>query len=234
MKKHPDGCLIEQVCYYQTFAVANIAENKVSMQFTTSSFFSLFFIFLSFSAVAQDWSLAKEGNEVQLLKRTQESGLFEIKAITQVSASPEAFLKLLMDTESGPEWIDNAVSVEVLASPNPETMIVQTAINAPWPLKNRDMITQSITSIDKRTGIMTLTITDKSDYAPELKNSMRMKNIMGTWTLTPNETGTQIMYQGSGEAGGVIPTWLSNKILISSTFKSFVNMREKVVQDQYQ
>ena len=204
------------------------------MQFSTSSFFSLLLVILSFSSSAEDWSLVKESDGIQLYARKQASGLFEIKASTYVSAPPKAFINLLMDTDSGPQWIDNAVSVEVLSSPTPHIMIVQTLLNAPWPLKNRDMVTQSETTYDQQSGVISLTITDKSNYVPESPSRMRMKNIMGTWTLKPNQNGTEITYQGSGEAGGIIPTWLSNRVLVNSTFKSFENMRQKIKETKYQ
>jgi hypothetical protein len=204
------------------------------MQFSTYSIFLFFLIFISCFATADTWSLANESNEVQIYTKKKTSGLLEIKATTEVKATPEAFINLLKDTAIGPEWIENAISVEVLSSPEPNIMIVQTLLNAPWPLKKRDMITQSLTSYDKNSGVISLIISDKSDYAPKLKNRTRMKNISGQWTLKPNTMGTQITYQGTGEAGGIIPTWLSNKILINSTMKSFENMRKKVIEDKYQ
>jgi hypothetical protein len=204
------------------------------MQLSTRSFFSFLCILISYSVNAEGWSLAKENTRVQLYTREHASGLFEIKATTDVKTTPSAFINLLMDTAAGPDWIDNAVSVEVLSSPKPDVMIVRTLLNAPWPLKNRDMITQSITTHEKQSGVLSLVISDKSDYAPQSKGRVRMKNVMGEWTLKPSEIGTQITYQGTGEAGGLIPTWLSNKTLINSTFKSFENMRLKVVEDKYQ
>lgn len=204
------------------------------MQLSTRSFFSLLLLLCSFFSNADSWMSMKEKEGIHLYTREQASGIFEIRVSTQIEAPPTAFIRLLMDTDNGPKWIDNAVSVKVLASPKPNVMIVQTLLNAPWPLKDRDMITQSTTTHDKHSGKVTLIIEDKNDYAPESKIRVRMKNVMGKWTLEPNKMGTQVTYEGTGEAGGVIPTWLSNKILINSTFKSFENMRRKVIDDKYQ
>jgi hypothetical protein len=204
------------------------------MQFTTRSICSLFILFFPFFSYSNEWALVKENENIQIYAREQTSGLFEVKASTQVNTKPIAFINLLMDTTAGPEWIDNAVSVEVLASPNANTMIVQTLLNAPWPLKNRDMITQSETLYDQESGEVSLIITDKGDYAPETNNRKRMKNVMGRWVLKPIGSNTLITYQGSGKAGGVIPTWLSNRILVNSTFKSFEKMRKKITEAKYQ
>ncbi|GAC36773.1 hypothetical protein GPSY_1135 [Paraglaciecola psychrophila 170] len=62
-----------------------------------------------------------------------------------------------------------------------------------------------------------------------------MQNMYGLWEASPLGNGrTEITYTGSGNPGGNLPTFIANKELITSMFKTFQNLNKVILLDEYQ
>lgn len=201
----------------------------------------ILFLMGVFNVVAQqahantDWTLEKDEQNVAIYSRTTPTGYKEIKAVTQLESHPKALMKLLDDTEAGPGWISHCRKVETLDWFGADERTVHTFFSAPWPIQDRDMITYSKTDYDPQTGIITIKVTDKGSEHVRLNHYVRMEAVSGTWTVTPKSEGAiEITYQGYGEASGSIPTWLANRLLVSSTHETFVNMQQQIRLPRYQ
>ena len=172
-------------------------------------------------AFSEEWQLEKSQKPIQVFSRDisnpQKKSLYkEILAVTTVKASPVALLNVLNDIKRAPQWIDNCIEVKIIANPEPQTKLVQSTFSAPWPLHKRDMLTKSITHFQDQQIV--IDITDAGDTLPTEKNTVRMTDIQGRWTITPMTEGNiEIRYQGTGNPAGNIPIWLANKVLIDST-----------------
>jgi ribosome-associated toxin RatA of RatAB toxin-antitoxin module len=190
------------------------------------------------SAVCQDWQLEKTKDAVQVYSRDSSNqqnntAYKEILAITTVKASPSALLNLLNDIERAPQWVDSCIKVVLLSDHDDKYKLVQSTFSAPWPLNNRDMLTKSITTIQDQQII--IDIMDAGKTLPLQKNTVRMTDIQGQWTIKPiDESNIEIRYQGSGNPAGNIPMWLANKVLIDSTFNTFIKLSSLVTEDRYQ
>ncbi|WP_340677382.1 SRPBCC family protein [Paraglaciecola sp.] len=197
------------------------------MYFTTSK-----------NVLAQEWQLEKYQDHTQVFSREntniQESTNYkEILAITLVNASPLALLNLLNDIKRAPQWIDNCIEVNILSNKNEDTKIVKSTFSAPWPLLNRDMVTKS--TIEFADKLIVINITDAGNLFPQQQKTVRMTDVQGSWTVKSiNRNSIEIRYQGSGNPAGNIPVWLANKVLIDSTFKTFINLSKIITDDRYQ
>lgn len=182
-------------------------------------------IFSCSASKAQEWQLEKSQNKVKVFSRLTDK--HEILATTQVLASPQAFMRLLEDTEHAPEWIDNCLKVTVLSGLNANVKIVHTSFHAPWPLKDRDMVTESTsTTKDEHISII---VRDVGTEYPVQKNTVRMTNIQGQWIIKAiDDQTTEIQYQGSGNPSGNIPEWLANQVLVDSTYQTFINLNQRL------
>lgn len=196
--------------------------------------FSILLIFLCVLPVSasQEWELKKAVNNIKVFSRLQlnqttQRQYKQILASTVVKSEVSSFIALLNDTSRAPEWIDNCISVTVKTGHSSNTKIVQSTFHAPWPLHNRDMITKSTTVTDK--DITTITIEDVGADYPLQNNTVRMQDVEGTWIITNLENNMiEISYLGSGSPSGNIPLWLADQVLINSTFKTFVNLTERL------
>ena len=64
---------------------------------------------------------------------------------------------------------------------------------------------------------------------------VRMQNMHGLWEANALENGkSEITYTGGGNPGGKLPTFIANKEMISSMFKTFQNLKKVILLDEYQ
>lgn len=209
-------------------------QRTISWQLKT--LFGLILNLLSMSLVAQEWHLEKSQEHVQVFTRAnvhpqRNLDYQEILATTIVSAPSQALINLLEETAKAPEWIDNCIQVKLLSKKTPYINIVQSTFTAPWPLKNRDMVTQS--TLHQVGENIIIDIEDQGDAYPHQHNTVRMQHVSGRWTISPKPNGlTEITYQGSGDPAGNIPDWLANKVLITSTFNTFIKLTHTLNQNQ--
>ncbi|WP_156413662.1 START domain-containing protein [Lacimicrobium alkaliphilum] len=180
---------------------------------------------------SQGWEERKADENVEVYAR-RAGNSFEILAITRVKSAPEAFLTLLRDTEKAPEWIHSARQVTLLEQPKANEDLVHTIFNAPWPVKDRDMVTLSRIVSAPDDSELRIEISDASDRHPVTPETVRMLNVNGLWRLLPQQDHTLICYQGSGDAAGNIPRWLSRSLLVSGTYKTFNNLADKLGQTE--
>ncbi|AWL11826.1 hypothetical protein HMF8227_01348 [Saliniradius amylolyticus] len=176
---------------------------------------------------ADTWQQAKAPSTIQLYYRTlPDSGHLEVTAATELSGQPEDFIRLLRQTQRAPEWMANVRSVEVLSEPEPNVDIVHTKLNAPWPVRDRDMVTRSTIKRDPD-GHIHIQVTDLGQHYPQETGFVRMTHVRGRWQLTPGSSGTfNLCYRGSGSAAGRLPQWLSNNLLLSAMKRTFTRLRE--------
>jgi hypothetical protein len=78
-------------------------------------------------------------------------------------------------------------------------------------------------------------ISDRGDTIPLHAKYVRMQNMYGLWQANALEDGSsEVTYTGSGNPGGNLPTFLANKELVSSMFKTFQNLTNVIMLDKYQ
>jgi hypothetical protein len=182
---------------------------------------------------ADDWKLEKQKNNVSIYSKKSDSGYKEILVKTIVEANPYALIALLDDVAFAPQWMHNCIEVKILEETSPTERLVNSFFAAPWPVKDRDMIFYSKTTFTNNT--VKIEISDKGDSMPEHTKYVRMQNMYGLWEANPLENGkTEITYTGRGNPGGNLPTFLANRELITSMFKTFQNLNKVILLDEYQ
>lgn len=182
-------------------------------------------------AMEAGWEEVKNQHGVSVYSRHNESGYIEIKAHTRIDAKVSQFMALLENVALADQWIDGCEKVELLSAPNDSERIVHSYFSAPWPFKDRDMVTHSITQTNQETGNTIIDIKDLGKRYPSVDNYVRMENVSGRWTI--NNTRNQqieITYQGFGEPAGKLPVWLANQIIVRSTFNTFTGLQEQLAK----
>ncbi|MGQ8365348.1 START domain-containing protein [Glaciecola sp. 1036] len=177
----------------------------------------------------EDWQQVKSENNIVISVAAASSGYSWIKAKTRLSGEPTDLVSLLNNTAVAEQWIDNCKKVEILETSSPNEVVVRTVFNAPWPVKDREMLTRSILTIDPETGRITIKIEDASSYLPSPSKLVRMQHISGEWQLQPVEDGHyEVIYIGYGEPAGNMPAWIANEMLVSSMMTTFKNMQKQL------
>ncbi|NOH78721.1 hypothetical protein F0231_03090 [Vibrio sp. RE86] len=177
---------------------------------------------------AQPWQFDSDRNGISIFTREHKDGLVEIRAQMFATTSYSAFLTLLEDSENIPNWIDNASHSRVLTQISPTENIVYTQFTAPWPARDRDMVTYSTYAVDELG--LTLTIKDAPVTAlAEQEGYIRIKKVDASWTLQTLTNGsTFIEYTAYADPGGFLPNWLKNKLSKQSAQTTFENLRDQL------
>lgn len=196
---------------------------------------SLLLFCVTFSIQCTAWELHKDADQVKIYQRVNAQQQFEVKAVTVVKARLKSLMNLLDDTAAAPLWIDRCRKVDLLDWFGGRERLVHTYFSSPWPIKDRDMVTFSSTEVSDDGQALTIEVIDRSKQHQLLPHYVRMRDVTGRWTVKQLKNNqVEISYQGSGNAGGSIPNWLSNRLMLSSTHKTFVNMRKRIVLPEYQ
>ncbi|KPM92535.1 hypothetical protein AOR10_11955 [Vibrio alginolyticus] len=180
----------------------------------------------------ENWQFESDKNGITIYSREHSDGLVEIRARMFTPTSYGAFLTLLEDSDNIPNWIDNTSHSRVLNQISATENIVYTQFKAPWPAKNRDMVTYSKYWVDE----LGFTIEIKSapdSYLAEQNGYVRIRSVDATWELQKltNDT-TLVEYKAFADPGGLLPNWLINKLSKESAWATFSNLRKELPEYQ--
>ena len=182
-------------------------------------------------AFAIPWTFVKSEDGITIHKRDHGNGLIEVRAQMQVETSYSGFLLLLEDSDNVPNWIDNVSHSEVLMQISSNENIVYTQFKAPWPARDRDMVTYSKYEVEE--GQFTLTIKDASNYLANESGYIRIRDVDAIWTLQPLTNGfTHINYTAYANAGGILPDWLMNRLSANNAFSTFQKLKNQLPKYQ--
>lgn len=174
------------------------------------------------------WNFESDQDGITIYSREHSDGLVEIRARMFTPTTYSAFLTLLEDTANVPNWITNVSLSRVIKQISPTENIVYTQFSAPWPAKDRDMVTYSQYSHDD-IGF-TLEIKDAPQTSlPKQDGYIRITDVQATWTLQKLTNGYSLIeYVAFADPGGDLPDWLANKLAKESARSTFEGLREQL------
>lgn len=194
--------------------------------------FAVVLSLLALSAVAAEpeWTSLKTKAGISLSYRYNPE--LEIKANAFYPGKPESFLLLLKDTKSVRRWLKQSQDAKLLDGSTEHHWKVYTRFTSVWPVSPRDMVTCA--DVLKNENSLLIEITDCSDLVPEAKNYVRIRDVKAVWTLTAQDQGFDMQYQGSANPGGELPKWLVKQLTLSSLRASFVAFKTELKRPAYQ
>jgi ribosome-associated toxin RatA of RatAB toxin-antitoxin module len=183
------------------------------------------------------WKLVRDKQGIQVYTRTVKGSDFKaFKGVTVVKTSLASLVALVTDVEAAPQWLANCTTSKVLERINARETISYSFSKSPtWPVKNRDVVTHNVLSMDETTSVVTLKQTGKPDHIPEKKKVVRVKKIQCVWQFTPKKDGAvEVTYESLSDPGGGIPDWLVNSSIVSQPYQTLQKMRKAVMKEKYQ
>ncbi|XOV77882.1 MAG: START domain-containing protein [Aestuariibacter sp.] len=193
-----------------------------------------FIIVTSFTVYSQEWQLKKAQDHVRVYLEDTDNSVKAVKAeMTVTDTSIYALVNLLRDIDKVTSWMDSIEEVRLLQQEAEDTDIVATVLDVPWPFTDRIMVTRSRICIAGNTLI--IQVNDALDVQIDNTEYIRMTEVTGRWQITQlARDQTHITYQGRGDPSGAIPNWLARSKLVHSTFKTFLQLKQKIVATKYQ
>ena len=206
------------------------------MRVAILNLFLLQIIFVSQIALAENWKLVVDENNIKVYSRSVSfSKLKEFKSETVVETTLDSMIALLDDINGHSNWMFKVQKGELLKIVNKNIRYGKSIIAAPWPVKKREFIYKSIISQDKDTKIVTIKIENAPDYQPRSDDYVRVEKAFGFWKFIPIENNKiKVVNQMFTDPGGAIPKWMLALYSKKRPFKTLLNMRKAIMSEKYQ
>ncbi|MEL4306845.1 START domain-containing protein [Joostella sp. CR20] len=185
-------------------------------------------LFTSYVASAQEWSLKKSSNNIEVYTRSLDSTkINEYKVTLLAKASAEDALKILTDGNSLKKWNYKTPKSEIVKKISDNEFIFWMENDLPWPLSDRDNVSHiKVNKTDTNSYKIDIQPAD-SYYQNANKNVIRMDNFKGHWLIkSVGKDSVQVTQQMYGDPKGHVPNWLVNSILTTFPYHSFENLKE--------
>ena len=163
------------------------------------------------------------------------SDFLSFVGIAEIDAPQHSVLHLLYDLDAATEWVWKTREMRILKELSEDQgRIVYQLVSAPWPLSDREIISQSQGYRDPKTGEVFIKMTAIPDFIPENDNYVRVPQLEGAWNIIPlSENQCRVVFRVHLEPGGEIPSWLANIAVIDTPYNTMANMREMVKREKY-
>ena len=145
------------------------------------------FIFLtgSFASAEGTWELSKEIDGIPVYSKSIEgTGFKAFKATSVIPASMATIGAALKDIPEYPKWAPKVSHGEILETYNAQDMELYFTFNYPFPIKDRDALISTKTTVDPDNGSIVITskISDK-ELKPLQKGMVRVPEMLQQYVL---------------------------------------------------
>lgn len=188
-------------------------------------FFALFLCLSAFIS-HDDWHFEKEEEGVKVyLKNMDGSDVPAFKAESILSGNMDEIESILLDFNNVQKWMSSCSHSELLEFPTDSSAIFYTQFKAPWPVSDRDNISQATVHQLSEESIK-IDIVTLPSYIPEKRNYVRIPYSQGSWQLNRlSEEETEVIYIMHSERGGNIPSFLSNQLLLQAPVETIKKLQ---------
>lgn len=202
-------------------------------------FLTICLVLVSGRALADEktWKLVSDRRGVQLYKdmtRGVKHRMF--KAVTVIDAPIETIMDVLLDAGRYPEWMPGCMLSRVLSEKNGDRDIrthpLHLALNIPWPMRNRDFVTETKTFSNWDTGtfFVEFNTVDRPDI-PSPRGSFRMIRLYGKFEGEAiSRYQTRMTYHLVFNPGGRVGSIMSNRFtgrIARNTMTGLARVSEK-------
>ncbi|MEK9713483.1 MAG: START domain-containing protein [Thalassolituus sp.] len=193
---------------------------------------------LAVPAWAGNWEEAKydKDNDIRVFTRSVKGS--DMKAFRGEMIMPSTLtapIALLQDVDRAGEWVFNCRAMALIEELSDTQALYYTVTEMPWPVMNRDNISETNIVQDAETNAVTVTISARNDVFPENDDHVRIRELVATWTVEPLNDGlVRIVYEAHADPGGGLPSWLVNSFVVDAPLQTLRNMRKLLDDERYQ
>jgi hypothetical protein len=208
---------------------------RTKMLKISASVFSFLFVFISVHGQESNWERVKNSSGIEIYTRpVSGSSIKEFRAVTVVQGSISSVLAMLDDTASYPRWMYRCTEAQLLSKKDVYERVTYTVTSSPWPVDPRDIAVKSVISQNKKTFVVTVSLSGLPGYIPAKSGKVRMARVNGCWMLEPLGNGrVRVTYRLHSEPGGSVPDSIVNSSLVDIPYNTLYNMQRFVLQPPY-
>lgn len=181
-----------------------------------------------------EWELKRDKDGVRVYTApVPNSANAAVRSTMQVDTPLKELVALVLDTSACPSWAALCKESNIPQRSSDTEFHVYTYNDLPWPVKDRDAVTDVVWTVDAATGSAHMVAEITGGVVDPNKNAIRLTTGITSWTFTPNAQGTRVENFAHIDPGGSVPAWMTNMLLVDSPFDTMVAMREVVATGAY-
>lgn len=190
-------------------------------------------LFITASA-DEGWQQVLAGEGITVYTRTVPGWpVKEFLGVGNVEASPEIINRVLDDANGFKEWMHECGDAALLERKGNDCLVAWVVTTAPWPVKSRDMVMESQTTMHTKDKIVRVFKPVNHASKPVSGKYVRMPRFEGSWILTAKGNVTEVRYQLKADPGGSLPDWLANMKVKDTPMGSLKGLRKQVMKPAY-
>jgi len=196
----------------------------------------LFFVLLYWStslcyAQADDCDLRRDNDGIKVFVCKSPNDKFKTLRAEFIleNTSTDQFLKFLFHVEDYPNWQYNMISAKQLERISDTEMNYESAVDAPWPVDDRELIMNLKVNRDEGADHTTIVIHNILSDIPVRSDFIRVPFFFSTYDVAViNGTSLKIIYTLNIDPGGSVPPWLVNIAMAEGPYLSFKNLKKRI------
>jgi hypothetical protein len=177
------------------------------------------------------WELVEDEDDIKVWSlEIPDKDLPGFRGITMVNATIDELLAELLDFNSHSQWMWNTLESRLVKRLSDTRAIIYNMVNAPWPVKDRDMVMESDYRFTPDHKALTIRFRQtKEGGVPIPWRVIRVPRIEGFyrfWSESP--TRTNVLYQVEVDIGGNVPDFSARRYARKLPFETLEALRERV------
>ncbi|MBC8319337.1 MAG: hypothetical protein H8E34_01305 [Bacteroidetes bacterium] len=207
------------------------------MKFKYVGIFVLVF-FLNNAALGQeesDWKLVKTNSDVKAyVKKVSYIQINKVKVESVVETTLSELVTLIKDAKNHCAWVFLNEKAEIIEVTNDFKWKYYAHISAPWPVTDRDFITDVTLKQNNIDYSITILSVAMPDFLPDKEDCVRIPYIISQWTLNPLKDGqVHVSLEIEVDIGGTIPAWLVNLAVTKGPLSTMNGLIRVLQTDKY-
>jgi hypothetical protein len=159
------------------------------------------------------WELVSDANGMRVERRATETTLYEFRVTAESSLSPSAIFETIWAQREHPLFVPHLKRLDLLSETSDERLAYE-QLNMPL-VRDRDYTVRLRKRVDLESQRYEVSFVTANDAGPPPdKHHVRVPAIRGRWLIEPGPDGkgATIRYEVFGDPGGVLPSWLLNRV----------------------
>ncbi len=181
------------------------------------------------------WTCVKNDGKIQVYTRKSDTLRLKIvKATTVVHARMSSLVAVLIDAENHKNWVFLNKKAEVLKKLGPFHWILYSQSDAPWPVTDRDVVSNTVMKQDSVTKAITVTARAVPEYIDKVPGHVRIPYARAQWRFIPMSKGeVRVVFTLQVDMGGAIPVWLMNMASAKGPYKTLQAFTRELQKKKY-
>lgn len=186
--------------------------------------------------LGEAWKLHKTKNSIQsFTRKVKGSPFYECMGVTVLNAKIELVAEIIRDIETYPRWFANCKEIRMLKKLSPDNMFIYFVYDAPWPVKDRDVVVKTRASRFWEQGYALIYVEPHLTYNYPVSDKYvrisRIKIFFKLEYLAREKTKVTLIFKV--DPAGHVPATLANFVTKAHPYKTLTGMKKLLKDPRY-